>query len=467
MFRLWIAVLLTSSVLTVASVRAEPVPADLLRVEQLQNTLAAVAEGVRPSVVAIRALRRFRAPHGNPGTTTSPSGRGGPMRGMLIPSIGSGIIIDRQGLILTNEHVVHDVEPDGIECILSTGDRYTVQGMTTDPRSDLAVLSIDAENLKPAAWGDVEILRQGHFVVVLGNPLGSASDGDGRAAMSFGIVSALGQDLTQKLDPGRYYGNLIQTDARINPGNGGGPLVNLKGEVIGITTAVSSRSGGSDGVGYAISLSAETRWIIEQLVDGQDIKYGYLGVHLQDLNRPRVGNRAGVGIVISSIEPESPAQRAGLKEGDAILRFDKKPVGSADELIRLVAMAGAGKAVPVSIVRDGQPLDLSVVPGLRPAPDRGVNVEPDFIWRGMTFSVPNSDIRSRFALPEPVAGPVITAVVAGTPADKAGVRPGEVVSALNGQPVRGFRHFRRSILPLRGAVKITVGGKPPRELAIP
>ncbi len=467
MFRLWIAVLLTTSFLTVASLRAQPSPDDLLRVEQLQNTLAAVAEDVRPSVVAIRALRRFTAPQANPSVTTLPSGRTHSMRGMLIPSIGSGIIIDRHGLILTNSHVVHDVEPDGIECILSTGDRYTVQGMTTDPRSDLAVLSIDAENLKPAVWGDSDSLRQGHFVVVMGNPLGTAFEGDGRAAMSFGIISALGQDLTQKLDPGRYYGNLIQTDARINPGNSGGPLVNLKGEVVGIATAVSSRTGGSDGVGYAISLSKETQWIIRQLVDGQEVKYGYLGVHLQDRNRPRIGGRASARIIISSVEPESPAHRAGLQEGDAILRFDRKPVSNADEFVRLVALAGSGKSVPLSIVRDGQPLDLDVVPGLRPSPDRGVNIEPDFTWQGTTFSVPNSDIRARFVLPESTAGPVISAVVAGTPADKAGLRPGDVVAELNGQPVGGFRRFRRSIQSLAGTVRITIEGKPRRELVIP
>lgn len=467
MFRFSVGVLLAVSFVPGAPVRAGSSAEDLLRVEELQNTLAAVAEEVRPSVVAIRALRRFAAPHADASATTLPSSRGRSVHGVLVPSIGSGVIIDRQGLILTNEHVVRDVEPDRIECILSTGDRYIVQGMTTDPRSDLAVLSIDADNLKPALWGDVESLRQGHFVIVMGNPLGTAFDGDGRAAMSFGIISALGQDLTQKLDPDRYYGNLIQTDARINPGNSGGPLVNLKGEVVGITTAVSTRSGGSDGVGYAISLGKDTRRIVDQLVDGQEVKYGYIGVHLQDRNRPRIGGRASARVVISSVEPESPAQRAGLKEGDAILRFDNKPVANADELVRLVAMSGVGKAVPLSIVRDGRLLDLSVVPGLRPAPDRGVNIEPDFTWRGTTFSVANSDTRARFALPESAAGPVVSVVVAGSPADKAGLRPGDVIVALNDEPVGGFRRFRRSIQCLEGKVKLTIEGKLRRELVIP
>ncbi|MGQ9651793.1 MAG: trypsin-like peptidase domain-containing protein [Phycisphaerae bacterium] len=467
MFHFSIVVVLTVGLPPGASIRTGLSAEDLLRVEELQKTLAAVAEEARPSVVAIRALRRFAAPHAEASVTTLPSSRGRPVHGVLVPSIGSGVIIDRQGLILTNEHVVHDVEPDRIECILSTGDRYIVQGMTTDPRSDLAVLSIDADNLKPMVWGDVDSLRQGHFVIVMGNPLGTALDGDGRAAMSFGIISALGQDLTQKLDPDRYYGNLIQTDARINPGNSGGPLINLKGEVVGITTAISSRTGGSDGVGYAISLGKDTRRIVDQLVEGQEVRYGYIGVHLQDRNRPRIGGRASARVVISSVEPESPAQRAGLKEGDAIVGFDNKPVENADELVRLVAMSGVGKAVPLSIVRDGRPLDLNVVPGPRPAPGGGVNIEPDFTWRGITFSVANSGTRGRFALPESVTGPVVSVVVAGSPADKAGLRPGDVIAALNGEPVGGFRRFRRSIQGLGGTVKLTLEGKPSRELVIP
>jgi serine protease Do len=456
---------------TVAAVclpaRSQPSAADLLRAEELQRTLAAVADQVRPSVVAIRAFRRFETLPGNGHPTTAPAGSSSPLQGPLIPSIGTGVIIAREGLILTNEHVVHGVEPDAVECILSNGDRYTVQGMTTDPRSDLAVLSVDARDLQPVRWGDVSTLRQGHFVIVLGNPLGTALDADGRPSMSFGIVSALGQDLTQKLNPDRYYGNLIQTDARINPGNSGGPLVNLRGEVIGITTAISSRSGGSDGVGYAIPMSNVTRWVVDQLARGQDVDYGYIGVHLEERTpRPTPGANAA-GATISSIEPGSPADLAGVKVGDVVVRFNSQTVASPADLMGMTAMAGTQGSVPVSLLRQGRALELKISPIRRPGITTGVNVEPAFDWRSLTFSPITPYARARFAIPDSASGVLITSVIAGSQADKAGVRPGDVVQQLNGSALRGFRHFRQTIEGLHGPARITLNGKPPREVSLP
>ncbi len=444
---------------------AQPPAAELMRVEQLQKTLAAVAEEVSPSVVAVRALRRFEAPHSSSRISTQPDGQRR-LRRMFIPSIGSGVVIDRDGLILTNEHVVRGVEPDAIECVLSSGQRYKVRGITTDPRGDLAVLSIDARDLRPVRWGDAAGLRQGHFVIAMGNPFGMASDGDGQPAVSFGIVSALGQDLTQRLDPERYYGNLIQTDARINPGNSGGPLVNLRGEVVGITTAVSSRSGGSDGVGYAISICKTTRWIVDRLAEGREVEYGYLGVRLEE--RPRRGNgRSSGDVVVSSVEPNTAASTAGLKAGDVIRLFNKEPVTSADELVRLVAMAGVGTDVPVSISRNGQRLEFRVAPARRPELEHGVNIEPDFEWRAATFSVIDATTRARYILPDSLSGVVVSKVLAGSSADKAGLRPGDVISRLNGEPIRGLRQFRRLTGSLEGDATLILHGSPQRKIVLP
>lgn len=456
-------ILLVVSVPVVAGRGHAQAPAsDLLRVQELQNTLAAVADRVRPSVVAVRALRRFPVPYGAPPTGSMPSESTNPLAGPLIPSVGSGVVIDRQGLILTNEHVIHGVEPDAIEVVLSTGDRYTVTGMTTDPRSDLAVLSIDATDLKPAVLGDTASLRQGHFVIVMGNPLGTASDSDGRPAMSFGVVSALGQDLTQKLDPDRYYGNLIQTDARINPGNSGGALVALNGEVVGITTAVSSRSGGSDGVGYAIPISNVTRWAIDHLARGEEVRYGYVGIHLEQRRKD-----TGTEVAISSVEADTPAHVAGLRSGDVILEFGGTPVHNADELIRTVAMAGAGTPVPVVILRASERVRLTVTPAVRSNGEHGVNIEPAFDWRGATFAVVTPALRTRLGLHANASGVVVSGVVSGSPADKAGLRMGDMPASLNDDPVRGFRQFRTALRNLQGPASFTLLGSPPRQVRVP
>jgi len=261
-----------AGVILAGPVRAQPDPGDLAQIELLQETLAAVADEVRPSLVAIRAERRVNRIEQPSGQAASPGGETHRRpREQVIPAVGSGVIIGANGLILSNEHVVHHAEPEAIECILASGERYTVRGITTDPRSDLAVLRIDAKDLRPARLGDAGTVRQGHFAIVMGNPFGSASDGAGRPAMSFGVISGIGRNLTRKLDRDRYYGNLLQTDARINPGNSGGPLFNIKGEVIGIITAISSRSGGSEGVGYAIPIDERTKAIIAQLARGEKV----------------------------------------------------------------------------------------------------------------------------------------------------------------------------------------------------
>ena len=259
------------------------------QIETLQNTLAAIAEEVSPSVVAIRATRTVNVedgrgdpfPDSDAPSETAPDGsrpaRGEPLK---YPAVGTGIVIREDGVILTNEHVVLNSEPAEIVVTLADGETYRAREVMSDPRRDLAIIRIDAKGLKPARLGDLSTVRQGHFAIVMGNPLGSASDGKGKPAMSFGIVSALDRQITQQLDPmaRKNYGNLIQTDAKVNPGNSGGPLLNIKGEVIGVTTAIATRSGASQGVGYAIPISARTKEVIAELIRGEEVEYGFLGV---------------------------------------------------------------------------------------------------------------------------------------------------------------------------------------------
>ncbi len=455
--------------LAAARTAAEPDPNDLVRVEQLQAVLAAVAEEVAPAVVAIRSQQPVSLPETDrPGTAPGHDMSNTPGLRRLMPAVGSGMIIDPSGVILTNEHVIHGAIPENITVSLFNGDTYTVQSLTSDPRSDLAVLRIDARDLKAVRLGDAATVRQGHFVIVLGNPFGSASAARGEAAMSFGVVSGLGRQLTPQLDPQdqRYYGNLIQTDARINPGNSGGPLINLRGEVIGINTAISTRSGSSQGVGYAIPIDEHTREIIARLARGEEIEYGYLGVSPDTPTAPdrqRAGCPPGIGAVVRGVTEGSPAAAADLRPGDIIVAFDGRPIGDMDALIRAVGTARAGREVEIGLYRDGQAMHLRVVPSRRQT-IRGVNTDATWIWRGMHLANVTPRLRRQLELPESTAGVVVSQIEPLSPAEKAGVKRGMVLRSLNGLAVDTVRRLRELAESLDGPADLSFAGTPPVEI---
>lgn len=456
-----------------AQVEAQPAPADLAQVETLERTLVAVAEMIRPSVVAIRANRPMdgsdtqEAPELPPssGVRQGSSRRGRP-EDRRYPSVGSGVILSSEGQVLTTEHVVAGAQPDDITCILSGGESYRVQEVYADPRSDLAVLTIDAKGLKPVVLGDLATVKQGQFAVVMGNPFGSALESRGRPVMSFGVVSALGRGLNQQIDPlmtQRYYGNLIQTDARINPGNSGGPLLNLKAEVIGINVAISSRSGGSEGVGYAIPMSARTKEIIAALGRGEEVEYGFLGVGLRSAtDEESRGNAGSTGAVVDSIERGTPAAAADLRVGDIIVAVDGHPARDADEAIALVGGARVGVAMQLAFRRGSQRLTARVVPARRKV------AGPDtFSWRGMRLAYPDWEVCRSHKLPVDVRGAVVTEVEPGGPAERAGLRPSQVISQIAGTTIQGIRYLPRITARLSGPVKIVVVGEPPMEKTLP
>ncbi len=321
------------------------------------------------------------------------------------------MIIRADGAILTNDHVIDGADPLTSSARWPTR-RFTVRAVTSDYRSDLAVLRIDAAGLPEARIGNVAAVRQGHFCMVMGNPFGVAAEG--KPAMSFGIISALGRPMSSLLSPldERYYGNLIETDARINLGNSGGPLLNIRGEVIGITTAVSSRSGGVEGVGYAIPMDERTRSIVAQLLRGEQVEYGYLGVHLEpptDELREAAGVPARVGAVISEVEPDTPAAQAKLAAGDLVVDFGGTAVNDMDQLIRMVGASRVGVPVEVTFYRDGLRQTVQVTPARRDVVP-GVNYQPPFPWRGMVVADITPDLRDRYSIDENVTGVVITSI---------------------------------------------------------
>lgn len=428
------------------------------RLEELQTMFSHLSETLAPSVVSIRSFRRLPAIHeGHPPEKTADAVFHR-TRDRLVPAAGSGVVIREDGKILTNEHVVQGAER--IEVVLHDARAFEAVALDSDVRSDLAVVTIESNGLKPIRLGDLGRVRRGHWAIAMGNPYGFSRDG--HAAMTYGIISALGRALPE-LDPSRdrYYGNLIQTDAEINPGNSGGPLFNMHGELIGINTAVSTRSGSSDGVGFAIPISARTRAIIDLLADGQPIDYGYLGVRVEDVTAD--DTRRETGALVTRVEPRTPAARAGLQAGDLITRFHGARVRSRDDLVRLVGATVAGHSIEVQWIRAGAERRCELRLDARNASSRPP-IRLTLAWRGMHIGVIDAARRKRFDLDETAAGLVIIDVDRRTPAARVGLEPGCILERIGSDAVAGLDDLRHRMRLATGPVMITAGG---RQITLP
>jgi serine protease Do len=262
------------------------------------------------------------------------------------------------GYIATNFHVIQDA--DLISIRLSDGRSFPAALQQADPRSDLAVLHTNAKNLRQVEWGDLHNLQINQWAFACGNPFGLAND-DGQASVSYGVVSALGRQMTRRLvgdSEVEYYGNLIETTASINPGNSGGPLFDVDGRVIGVVTAIETGSGVSEGRGFAIPIDKNTRRIIETLKAGRAVRYGFLGIQVEEPEQPTndrmVSTRSVAGARITAIRvQDGPAARAGLMAGDLVIEFDGIPVRDPDHLVRLVGFTPVGADSVVTYIRAG------------------------------------------------------------------------------------------------------------------
>jgi len=317
--------------------------------DSLEQAFVELARKVSPSVVAIETEC-----HQKPASESAAGGR------KRIPMVGSGVVIDAAGLILTNDHVIRD--GDKIFVTIDGGDRFQAQVVSRDQRSDLAVISIKAQDLVPGEFGDLGEVSVGQWALAMGNPFGTARDG--RLGLSYGIVSALGKSLHALEENGKkYYGNLIQTTADINPGNSGGPLFNIKGQVIGINTAIETKSGVSEGLGFAVPISSRTKCIIETLARGEEVKYGFLGVNIMNLDPQSlkvVSEANRWGVQVTRVFEDSPAWMAKIQEDDLILEFDSTFIKNTDHLIRVVGATPVGVTVPIVVYRQNHQLVLDV-----------------------------------------------------------------------------------------------------------
>jgi len=381
--------------------------------------------------------------------------------------LGSGVIIDAAGYILTNEHVISKAEK--ITVTLADGRQFNARIKGADYRSDLAVIKIEAKDLPYANLGDSDKVKTGQWAIAIGNPFGFAVISP-KPTITFGVISALHRSLPQTLHRERGYLDLIQTDAAINPGNSGGPLVNINGEVIGINVAIFSAGGGSDGIGFAIPIN-DAKLILDKLLKGEEILYGWLGIGIQDLNSALAeyfGLTKTEGVLISKVLPGSPAQRAGLKEKDIIVKFDHKKVENTLEFLKMVERSEVDQTTRIKVLRNKLLRDLDVKIGKRPTPEDlelgripgqedKMLEQPSEIplqqWRGIEVSAITPEIASNFNL-ETSNGVVVTDVKPDSAAEIAGIVAGDIITQINTIVINNVNDYKRAVYKTQGSALV-------------
>lgn len=356
-------------------------------------------------------------------------------------SLGSGVIVDATGLIVTNNHVVN--KADEIKVLLSDKREFKAKLVGTDSKTDLALLRVEAENLHTIPWGDSDALEVGEFVLAVGNPFGL------NQTVTMGIVSAIGRASMGIAE----YEDFIQTDAAINPGNSGGALVNVRGELIGINTAIFSQSGGNMGIGFAVP-SAMARSVLEQLIKGGKVVRGWLGVSIQELS-PELAQQFGItetkGVLVSEVLDGSPAKRAGLERGDVILEYDRKPVESPSQLRNAVARTTVGKKTTIKYVRDKRTKTVEIAIDEQPksvAKSGGEESEESVSSSGVLSDLEvrevTAELAKRLGLAATEKGVVISQVRSGSVAEEAGLKEGDLILEINRRPVTTLRSYENA-----------------------
>ena len=361
-----------------------------------------------------------------------------PRRQIPQRGLGSGVVISEDGYILTNSHVVR--EADEVTVILSDDRRREAEIVGTDKRTDLAVLKIDATDLVPAQLGDSDAVQVGQWVLAIGSPF------ELDQSVTAGIISAKGRSGVGVA----YYEDFIQTDAAINPGNSGGPLVNLKGEVIGINTAIASRTGGYMGIGFAIPINM-ARNVKNIIMEKGRVDRGFLGVQIMNLTQnmaESMGFEGTDGAVVRLVTPGGPGEKAGLMPGDIITRFAGRPVRNVNELRNTVADTEPDSTADVVVFREEKKLTLQVTVGLL---ERDINLalrRPESgeldAGAGISAQPLTPELARRLGYDEDEKGLVVTGVQQGSLGQRAGVRPTDVIVDVNGRPIESLADFREA-----------------------
>lgn len=398
-------------------------------------SFADLAEKLTPSVVNISSFSQSETENGEGNTPLS-------------ESLGSGFIIDGNGYIITNNHVVDKAE--SISITLSDNTKTEARVIGKDPKTDLALIKIETKRpLNAVKFGYSDKIRVGDWVLAIGNPFGLGS------SVTAGIVSAKSRDIESG-----PYDSFIQTDASINQGNSGGPMFNLQGEVIGISSAIFSTTGASQGVGFAIPANL-AGWVISQLKEHGEVKRGWIGIKIQP-NTPEIADSLGIsanqGVVVSGVTEQGPAQKAGLQAGDIVLSFNRQPIDNTKNLSRLIAETKIGTPAPIEIWRSGQKQTLTVPIELMPeetplsaaketasdaaeTPDNGESLN----IIGFTVKEISPELAERYKLAPSTSGVVVTDILPNSDASRKGIKIGDIIVKIDKRNIIGESAFHEYV----------------------
>ncbi len=418
--------------------------------QQAPESFASVAKAAKPAVVNIFSTRLVRTQGtGDPNEDFFRRffGEALPQRLQRQQSLGSGFIVSSDGYIATNAHVVQ--QADQIHVKLANRDEYDATLIGVDPKTDVALIKIKPhEELPTAHLGDSEELEVGDWVVAIGNPFGLA------ATVTAGIVSAKGRVIGAG-----PYDDFIQTDASINPGNSGGPLLNTHGDVVGINSAIFSRSGGSVGIGFAIPINL-ARHVIDELRQHGKVARGWLGVSVQDLT-PALAQSFGLdhprGALVVEVVADGPGAHAGIARGDVIVEYNGTVIEDSHQVPALVAESKVGEIAQVKVLRNGQEQSLRMIIADQPS-ERSVRAErrPSGRDWGMTLTELTPALAQRFGIPAGVRGAAVSDLADGGPADNAGVEVGDVILQVDEQPVTSVRNCQQALEHVGNKVRLLI-----------
>lgn len=422
-------------------------PSDKQPVKTLKDfndAIVNIADKATPAVVTIKVTQTVEVPQ-NPFSRFFGDPGGGDTRERQRSGLGSGVIVSKDGYIITNNHVVENA--DELVVGLSNGKEYDGEIVGTDPQTDIAVVKIEADNLSALKIGNSDDVRVGEMVLAIGSPLGE----DLAHSVSMGIVSAKGRAIGI-IEQGAGYENFIQTDAAINPGNSGGALVNMDGELVGINSAIASRSGGNDGIGFAVP-SNLAKSIMKSLIETGKVARGYLGItgggEVDRTMARALGLEDAHGVIVGGVQNDGPAEKAGLKEGDVIQTLNGNKIENWFKFRTSIATSEPGSEVTLGIIRDGKKKTVTVTLGEFPEqemasttqrPDRDMEDQLGFRAQNLT-----PELAQRLGLEPNQDGVVVTAINRGSNAYRQGLREGDVITSVSRNKVENISDFNREI----------------------
>jgi serine protease Do len=405
--------------------------------KDLNDSIVDIAEKTNPSVVTITTKRTQEVRVVNPFSQFFGMPDDGQTRERVQRGLGSGVIVSDEGYILTNNHVI--AETDEIRVRLFDGNEVDAELIGTDPQTDIAVLKIDVDDPPAIKLGDSDNLKVGSFVLAIGSPLSENL----AHTVSFGIVSARGRSLNNLTT----YGDYIQTDAAINPGNSGGALIDVNGELVGINSAIASRSGGNDGIGFAIPVDLAER-IMEDLIDDGEVSRGYLGIYFKGEVDPTMARALGLenvrGIIIGDIVESSPAAKANLKEDDIIVSLNGEEIRNWDSFRTQIAAFKPGDKITLGIIRDNNNKSVQVTLGKREdeiAQSIPQNNEELKERLGFSLRDLNSEARRQLNIPNEIKGILVADIQQSSNAYERGLRDNDIITSVQRTRISSVEEF--------------------------